>query len=415
MTGHLQMDKQSTKNGAIIQYAAFRQLRLQKVITEHYDNAFESKWGLWMQTQNENGKGSMRINSIIKKKVIPFTKQQLSDYVNTLSSRHSISIKIRDFYVAAEEIENVPIGNYIDNYVDDYIDDGLEEGIIDTTSSVMTVAPCIDTNAGDVVMDDHIHQDLPPLPPPDIIPNQPQDLPPPLPARPGIKEQLQQENNKLKQQLAAMQRELYHRRTRIPQQALQSNHARGMNMNFSNNQMSRRHFSPYPVHQTHDRFEYQQQGMGQYYPSADSQSMITEVTEPPFLSPSVSGSSNDTVDDCLSQSYGLHENSNNYQINALEVPSTPAPIPMQHQNGYGYQYQATHGTSYHHTQSRIEPYHTRDMSPSLPGFVPSNNYCHSVCYTDHGNNFHCYFNNTASDEMSYTHSSFDTMQFMDTV
>ena len=106
MTGYLQMNKQAAKKGPIIQHAAWKEpgFGLQQVINKYYDGAYSTKWREWMDTPALNGKGtSMRIDSIIKKKMVPFAKQRLADCVNDIG----------DFHVGIEEIEATSINNYI--------------------------------------------------------------------------------------------------------------------------------------------------------------------------------------------------------------------------------------------------------------------------------------------------------------
>eukprot|EP01084_Bolivina_argentea_P158975 276890_1 len=109
LTSHLQMNRQSTKNGPIMQDKAFKILKIQNIISNKFDSAWQSKWQIWMNSTS-NGKKN-RIQTIMKKYVRPFAKERLSQCMNKLQ----IYIEIREIAIEPKHIklfdEYEPIGN----------------------------------------------------------------------------------------------------------------------------------------------------------------------------------------------------------------------------------------------------------------------------------------------------------------
>ena len=167
------MDKQSTKNGPIIQFAAFRQPKLQQIIAKHFDKRYQQKWMHWMQTTNEEGK-TMRINGVIIHKMIPFATQRLSKCVNV----NNIDIEIEAFHVSTEEIENLLIDDLLTDTISTekstricpatpYINNGVivghdpAESTELSTSSILSVPMIVPPELSDLPPTSSVH----PMPP----------------------------------------------------------------------------------------------------------------------------------------------------------------------------------------------------------------------------------------------------------
>ena len=90
------MNRQSTKHGPIIQYAAWKERKLQKVITNYFDYSYEQLWSEWMQLTKPNGK-TMRIDSIIINNMKPYAAQRLIQYIDNLQRNYNIYIPVQNF------------------------------------------------------------------------------------------------------------------------------------------------------------------------------------------------------------------------------------------------------------------------------------------------------------------------------